>query len=154
MATISASPEMVRGSLPWGRTRGGGAGFPQPETRLGPVPAVVGEQTAPGIETVQWRIVAAIVAAFVATLVLSGPLAQGATSVAARVPAAAPAAPPESTAHRAHAVVAGDTLWTIAERWAPDADPRATVEAIRVLNGLSPQHQLQAGEVLMLPDGR
>ena len=152
MATISASPEMVRGSLPWGRTRGGGAGFPQSESRS--VPVVVGDVAAPGIETVPWRIVAAIVAAFVATLVLSGPLAQGATSVAARVPAAAPAAPPESTAHRAHAVVAGDTLWTIAERWAPDADPRATVEAIRVLNGLSPQHQLQAGEVLMLPDGR
>ena len=47
-------------------------------------------------------------------------------------------------------VQAGDTLWTIATRIAPKADPRATIRAIRELNGLS-TGAVQAGQRLVLP---
>ena len=47
-------------------------------------------------------------------------------------------------------VQAGDTLWTIATRIAPKSDPRATIRAIRELNGLS-TGSVQAGQRLVLP---
>ncbi|MBK6763592.1 MAG: LysM peptidoglycan-binding domain-containing protein [Micrococcales bacterium] len=150
MATISASPGMVRGSLPWARTRGRAVGLGEP---VHPPEPATGDVPVPVTDAFPWRLVAAMVTAFVATLFLSGPISQGATSVVARVPAAASAVAPESVAHPARTVAAGDTLWAIAEDWTPQADPRATVEAIRSLNGLSPEHQLQAGEVLLLPVG-
>ena len=42
----------------------------------------------------------------------------------------------------------GETLWAIARRVAPDADPRVVVERLRELNGL--QGSLQAGQRLVL----
>jgi nucleoid-associated protein YgaU len=47
-------------------------------------------------------------------------------------------------------VVPGDSLWSIAERFAPRADPRATVQQIVVANALSGA-VLQPGQVLRLP---
>jgi hypothetical protein len=44
----------------------------------------------------------------------------------------------------------GDTLWGIASRVAPRADPRATVQRLVDLNAL-PSVDLQAGQVLALP---
>lgn len=44
----------------------------------------------------------------------------------------------------------GDTLWSLAERWAPGADPRQTVEEIRVRNRLA-DHGLRVGQPLVVP---
>lgn len=44
----------------------------------------------------------------------------------------------------------GETLWQIAERAAPGADPRETVQRILDLNGLQTS-QVQAGTALRLP---
>jgi nucleoid-associated protein YgaU len=79
-----------------------------------------------------------------ALLALSGALL-------AAAPGAAEAAPQRTA--RTVVVGTGDTLWTIAERIAPDTDPRTTVAAIERANGLSGAH-LDAGAVLVLPAGR
>lgn len=47
-------------------------------------------------------------------------------------------------------VGAGDTLWSLAERVDPDADPRDVIAAIMILNDLD-SSALQAGQVLLLP---
>jgi LysM repeat protein len=44
----------------------------------------------------------------------------------------------------------GDTLWSIAERAAPDGDPFATIEEIRRLNGLA-DYTVHAGQTLVVP---
>ncbi|CAB4951747.1 unannotated protein [freshwater metagenome] len=45
----------------------------------------------------------------------------------------------------------GETLWQIAERVAPNQDPRDTVEAIVTLNNLT-QSTLQPGQRIALPN--
>ena len=47
-------------------------------------------------------------------------------------------------------VVPGDTLWDIARRISPGADPRRTVYDIRRLNGLAGA-DIRPGEVLVVP---
>ncbi len=47
-------------------------------------------------------------------------------------------------------VTPGDSLWSIATRSAPDRDPRAVIEDIRGLNGLSGD-VLSVGTVLRVP---
>jgi nucleoid-associated protein YgaU len=47
-------------------------------------------------------------------------------------------------------VQSGDTLWSLAERLAPEEDPRAVVDAILDLNGLD-SVALEPGQVLQLP---
>ena len=44
----------------------------------------------------------------------------------------------------------GDTLWAIAARVRPDADPRATIARIKDMNGLT-SGAAQAGRVLLVP---
>src|SRR4051794_7473596 len=44
----------------------------------------------------------------------------------------------------------GDTLWSVAQRIAPDNDPREVVAQIRRINHLH-SSSLQAGELLLLP---
>ena len=44
----------------------------------------------------------------------------------------------------------GDTLWSIAARYAPGPDPFGTIEQIRQLNGLD-GYTVHAGETLVLP---
>lgn len=62
--------------------------------------------------------------------------------------AAAPAGPAPTVV-----VQPGDTLWSIAARYAPGPDPFGTIEQIRQLNGLD-GYTLQAGETLVLPRHR
>ena len=45
----------------------------------------------------------------------------------------------------------GETLWEIAKRVAPEADPRATVATIRELNSLDRSATVQAGQGLIVP---
>ena len=44
----------------------------------------------------------------------------------------------------------GETLWGIAERVRPDADPRATIARIKDMNGLT-SGAARAGQVLLVP---
>jgi nucleoid-associated protein YgaU len=76
-----------------------------------------------------------------ALLALSGALIAAAPGVAEAAPRVAP---------RTVVVGTGDTLWTIAERIAPDTDPRTTVAAIERANGLA-SAQVDAGLALRLP---
>jgi hypothetical protein len=48
-------------------------------------------------------------------------------------------------------VLPGDTLWSVAERYAPSDDPFGTIERIRRLNGL-PDSTVYAGQHLILPN--
>ncbi|HEU0088969.1 MAG TPA: LysM peptidoglycan-binding domain-containing protein [Pseudonocardiaceae bacterium] len=50
-------------------------------------------------------------------------------------------------------VGAGETVWDVAQRVAPGSDPRAVVERIRQLNGMSGS-AVQPGQRLQVPDGR
>jgi predicted Zn-dependent protease len=66
---------------------------------------------------------------------------------------ASQAAPPSALPAPATHVVtvqAGESLWTMAQRIAPDNDPREVVANIRDLNDLSSAH-LVAGQQLLLP---
>jgi LysM repeat protein len=47
----------------------------------------------------------------------------------------------------------GDSLWSIAARYAPSSDPFGTIEQIRELNGL-PGYTVEAGQKLTLPRRR
>lgn len=47
-------------------------------------------------------------------------------------------------------VHSGDTLWSIAQSLAPDADPREVVDALQEVNGLT-DSSLVPGQVLQLP---
>jgi nucleoid-associated protein YgaU len=47
----------------------------------------------------------------------------------------------------------GDSLWNIARRVSPGADPREVVGQIRDLNGLR-SNLIQPGQVLLVPSGR
>lgn len=47
-------------------------------------------------------------------------------------------------------VQAGDSLWTVAQRVAPESDPREVVQQLRTLNELSGSG-LQVGQQLLLP---
>lgn len=47
----------------------------------------------------------------------------------------------------------GDTVWTIAEQVAPDADPRATIDRIKDLNGLDDLGAVRIGDRLVVPGG-
>ena len=60
-------------------------------------------------------------------------------------------APRTSTgASGAYVVRPGDTLWSIATRFAPSTDPRIVVDAIRSANGLDPA-ALVPGQQLSIP---
>jgi hypothetical protein len=62
--------------------------------------------------------------------------------------AATPAGPAPSVV-----VQPGDTLWSIAARYAPGPDPFGTIEQIRQLNGLD-GYTVHAGQRLQLPARR
>ncbi len=94
-------------------------------------------------------LVIAVLGAFVVALVASmafGQPAPRAQATSAQMPVVA-----ETAAYPAWTVTTGDTLWTIASRTRPQADPRAVVLQIQVLNGITSDHVLRAGEVLQLP---
>jgi hypothetical protein len=47
-------------------------------------------------------------------------------------------------------VQSGDTLWSLAQEWAPEEDPRGVIDAVVELNGLQ-NVDLVPGMVLQLP---
>jgi LysM repeat protein len=57
---------------------------------------------------------------------------------------------PEARSSRTYVVRSGDTLWSIATRFAPSTDPRLTVDAITSTNGLDPA-ALVPGQELSIP---
>jgi Tfp pilus assembly protein FimV len=94
-------------------------------------------------------LVVALACAFAVTLMASMALTHpvvGGVRATPQVPVVV-----ETAAYPAWSVATGDTLWTIAQRTRPQADPRAVVLQIQVLNGISTDHVLQAGDVLQLP---
>lgn len=84
-----------------------------------------------------------LVVVAVATLAVVGGLGVLGQAASARIPA-------ETTVVR---VGAGETLWDVAQRVAPESDPRAVVERIRQLNG-TPGSAIQPGQQLRVPIGR
>lgn len=56
----------------------------------------------------------------------------------------------EARSSRTYVVRPGDTLWSIATRFAPSTDPRLTVDAITSTNGLDPA-VLVPGQQLSIP---
>ena len=51
-----------------------------------------------------------------------------------------------------YTVLAGETLWTIAEELAPTQDPRVTIDQLVRANGLDSAN-IAPGDVLLLPSG-
>ncbi|MHA7986969.1 LysM peptidoglycan-binding domain-containing protein [Rathayibacter sp. CAU 1779] len=91
----------------------------------------------------------------IAALILL-PLLIGIGTLAANGDAIAGAVGTSSTAFHHVTVRSGDSLWSIAERLAPQSDPRDVVAAIVDLNGLQ-SSVLQSGQQLAVPheyDGR
>ena len=92
------------------------------------------------------RAAAAIAIAVVA--VLLSPLAAGAVRHGASV-SPSPGAP---SAQAVVVVRPGDTLWSIARRVRPEADPRASVASIMEVNAVDPG-SLAPGQALIVPLG-
>lgn len=79
---------------------------------------------------------------------LAGVIAWGAISGGSALATHESGAPAGS--FRVETAYAGDTLWSIAERVAPNADPRDVVAEIKRLNALS-SSQLTPGQELAIP---
>ncbi len=82
-------------------------------------------------------------------VVLPGLMALSGALVAVAGTGSAQAAPAQPVT-RSVVVGSGDTLWSIAERLAPSADPREVVAALQRENGLHGP-EVAAGSVLRLP---
>ena len=93
------------------------------------------------------RLVLTLGVALVATVLLAL-----AGLAALRAAPAADAAVPERTV--TVMVEPGETVWQIARRTAPNADPRATVDQILRLNGIKDAGAIQAGTELRIPQPR
>ena len=85
----------------------------------------------------------AVAGAVVVTLAVVGALSWLGQAVDAGLPA-------ETLVVR---VGAGETVWDVAVRVAPESDPRAVVQRIRELNGMTTS-AVQPGQQLQVPDGR
>jgi LysM domain len=83
-------------------------------------------------------------------VVMSGLIAGAALTMARRANAADGPARPVVVAH--HVVLPGETLWGIATRVAPKADPRDTVARLVEFNALT-SSDLHAGQTLAIPPG-
>lgn len=94
--------------------------------------------------TVRGRRVLALLASIPAVIALSIAILSGGGALASGEGGAPAGTFAEVT------VMPGDTLWSIAETVAPDADPRDVVDAIMRLNAL-PSGSLMAGQRLSLP---
>ena len=77
--------------------------------------------------------------------VLFGAFSLGRSASQAAPPSSAPTAAVQQVT-----VQAGETLWALALRTAPDHDPRDVVAQIRELNDLDSPH-VQPGQLLVLP---
>lgn len=157
MATISASPavttyrtgsavsgELLRGAIPASAAQG--QWFPK--TGVPTLPT--GEQASAWLQDRAVRLLLLAVAVFLTTLAISATVGQSTTATSA-AGTTAPLGPVETTAYPAYTVMAGDTLWGIAQQVSPEVDPRAVVLQLRLLNNLTSQDVLRAGDVLLLP---
>lgn len=86
-----------------------------------------------------------LLAAVVVTLAVLGGL-----GLLSRHAGAGTGVPTETTVVR---VGAGETVWDVAQRVAPQSDVRAVVQRIRRLNGMVGS-AVQPGQRLQVPDGR
>jgi hypothetical protein len=107
-----------------------------------PAPAVGGAEAACPPALRSGRVANVVAAAAVALAVVGGLgwIGQGAS----------PGVPAETAVIR---VGAGETVWDVARRVAPQSDQRAVVERIRQLNGLVGS-AITPGQQLQVPDGR
>lgn len=94
--------------------------------------------------TARGRAVLTAVAAVPAVLIILGAIWGGGAALASLDPAAPPGTFETVT------VSSGDSLWSIAEEIAPDADPRDVVSDIARLNGLTGS-VVSAGQRLAIP---
>jgi LysM repeat protein len=83
------------------------------------------------------------------SVLLIGALSVG-LATAARAAHSGPASPRGLVAKVE--VLPGQSLWSVAEEYDPNADPRVTIHDIQQLNSMSGD-QVQAGEVLWVPRG-
>lgn len=128
----------------WGPISGGSVGHSPAATVSG--------HGAPGTEvrlTRRGRLVRFL--ASMALLVLVGVLALGRV-VGAPVRADA-SADPAPLLTQSVVVEQGDSLWIIAQRLAPQRDPREVIHEVRELNGLR-SNLIQPGQVLLVPSVR
>jgi nucleoid-associated protein YgaU len=88
----------------------------------------------------------------VVVVTLTGGLLAGAGSLASASFAGPDSASTPAPQLRHVIVQPGDTLWGIATKAAPGADPRATIRRITDLNGLTDE-SVRAGQQLVLPAG-
>lgn len=119
-----------------GRLRPGGGARVRPTAARPPVSACMVRRPAVG-----WRLPVAVAAAVCAVTVAFGAVVgELASGVAPEVP--------ESTT--VVSVAPGESLWRLAERYAPGVEPSAVVARIEELNGVS-AGEVTAGAVLSVP---
>ena len=83
-------------------------------------------------------------------VVLAAAVVAAGTLVGLTAPATATGDPGTVAVAERVTVRPGETLWQIAERARPGADPRETIARIRDMNGLT-SSVAQAGQVLLVP---
>ena len=143
---LSVVSEPVAGrltELPAGPGAGAGRVHrPAGPVRLRPVGARVVRPARPGVRlTPRGQLASAVVVLAIAIVTLVG--------VAGRVGSLDGSAPLPASAPSQVVVAPGETLWSIAERVAPQRDPRTVVAQIRRLNGM-PSVDVRAGQILLL----
>ena len=140
-------PDTVPAALDWWDDEpGAGAGRehrPAAPVRLRPAGARVVRPAAPAGLRLSSRGRALLVAVWIAAAVVVLLVTAGRLQDLAGSPAVPASAPAEVT------VAPGETLWSIAERVAPSADPRGVVAEIRRLNGIGTD-PVRAGQTLLL----
>jgi len=146
-ATWWAEPAQARPGEPVRLVEEPGAGAgrehrPTGPVRLRPASARVIRPARPGLRlTRRAHLVLGLLAALAAAVAV--------IAATGRVQALDDTAPVPASAPAEVVVAPGETLWSIAERVAPDRDPRGIVEQVRRLNGL-PSGDVQAGQRLLL----
>ena len=133
------------------RVRPYGPGRPAPGPTRGPGPVrlrrppVVPRCAAPDrVEPAHRRALQVVIAGVVTLAVVCG------LAVLGQVAAGGPAVPATTAVVQ---VGAGETVWDVARRVAPDAATPAVVQRIRELNGMAGS-ELRPGQQLTVPDGR
>jgi hypothetical protein len=119
----------------------------RPAVRVPAPPPAIGDRSHPPLRlTRRGRAVLRILV----VVVMSGLIAGAALTMARRANAADGPPRPVVVAH--HVVLPGETLWGIATRVAPNADPRDTVARLVEFNALT-SSDLHAGQTLAIPPG-
>jgi hypothetical protein len=132
---VRACSDVLRGQPPT-------AALPVPQAR----PSLAGDAPQRLRLTRRGRVVLAVFAAVVVSLI--------GLAVASGTPAVGSAAPAGTAGHSMTRIVVqpGQTLWTVAMRADPQADPRQVVQRIIAANALR-DGSIQAGQRLLVPRG-